>query len=178
MTKRLGFDLLRHKALEFAGEMVTQYEEEARGDSPIEKLLFAALNVRAWLGDTEYAGIHVPSDENAERRILSLDPANQATPAYQRGLIIRPQAMVGSRRVDFLIHAYDWRNRRWRRLIIECDGHDFHERTKEQARRDRSRDRLSTMEGYDFFRFTGSEIWNAPWGCAEQITDWALKGFP
>ena len=95
-------------------------------------------------------------------------------------LLIRPQVQIGGRRVDFLIHALDWRdedNLKWRRLIVECDGHDYHERTKEQAKRDRSRDRKSVMDGYDCFRFTGSEIWNDPWGCAEQITDWAAKGW-
>jgi hypothetical protein len=37
------------------------------------------------------------------------------------------------------------------------------------------RDRIAVMDGYDCFRFTGSEINNDPWGCAEQITDWAAK---
>jgi len=44
------------------------------------------------------------------------------------------------------------------RLVVECDGHDFHERTKDQAARDRSRDRVMTLAGYKVMRFTGSEI--------------------
>lgn len=43
-------------------------------------------------------------------------------------------------------------------LAVECDGHDFHEKTKEQARRDKSRDRILISHGIHTIRFTGSEI--------------------
>lgn len=64
----------------------------------------------------------------------------------------------------------------WRRLIVECDGHEFHERTKEQAAKDRSRDRASTLAGMEVFRFTGSELWRDPYGCAGQVIEWAERG--
>lgn len=43
-------------------------------------------------------------------------------------------------------------------IVLECDGHNFHERTKEQASKDRKRDR--TLLSYDIpvFRFTGTDI--------------------
>lgn len=44
-------------------------------------------------------------------------------------------------------------------VIVEVDGHDFHEKTKEQARRDKSRDRFMTATEARIFRFTGSEIY-------------------
>lgn len=54
-------------------------------------------------------------------------------------------------------------------IAIECDGHNFHERTKEQATRDKRRDRELTTEGWRVLRFTGSEIWNDPKSCSEQV---------
>lgn len=48
------------------------------------------------------------------------------------------------------------------RLVVEVDGHEFHERTKEQAARDKSRDRYLTSNGYTIFRFTGSEVYRKP----------------
>jgi very-short-patch-repair endonuclease len=45
------------------------------------------------------------------------------------------------------------------RIAIELDGHDFHERTKEQAIRDRSRDRAFTRSSYTILRFTGREVY-------------------
>lgn len=45
------------------------------------------------------------------------------------------------------------------KLVVECDGHAFHDRTPEQAERDRRRDRyiLATL-GLPTIRFTGREI--------------------
>lgn len=57
------------------------------------------------------------------------------------------------------------------RICVECDGHDFHERTKEQAARDKSRDRELTMAGWQVLRFTGSEIWKDAATCARQVVD-------
>lgn len=55
------------------------------------------------------------------------------------------------------------------KIAIECDGHDFHEKTKEQARRDKKRDRYLQTEGWLVARFTGSEIVKDPVGCATQV---------
>ncbi len=57
------------------------------------------------------------------------------------------------------------------KVIVECDGHDFHERTKKQARRDRSRDRFFTSSGWQVLRFTGSEIHEDANACAEQVIE-------
>ncbi|MDQ3254286.1 MAG: endonuclease domain-containing protein [Acidobacteriota bacterium] len=58
-------------------------------------------------------------------------------------------------------------------LIVECDGHDFHEKRKEQAAKDKRRDRILQSLGYRVFRFTGSEIHNDAIACAIE----AFKGF-
>lgn len=78
---------------------------------------------------------------------------------------LEPQVQVGSYRVDFLLRGQE----KIKGIVIECDGHDFHERTKEQAARDRSRDRDLTLSGYRVLRFTGAEIWKSAWTCAEQV---------
>ncbi len=56
-------------------------------------------------------------------------------------------------------------------IVVECDGHSFHERTKEQAAKDRSRDRALQGLGYIVFRFTGSEIHQDARGCAGEVLD-------
>ncbi|AHX12918.1 hypothetical protein CH75_06350 [Dyella jiangningensis] len=60
-------------------------------------------------------------------------------------------------------------------IVIECDGHDYHERTKEQAAHDRKRDRAMTVSGITVLRYTGSEIWRNPFACAEQVISLALS---
>jgi hypothetical protein len=54
---------------------------------------------------------------------------------------------------------------------FRCDGHDYHERTKEQAERDKSRDRALKRAGYDVIHFTGREIWRDPAKWAMEIRD-------
>lgn len=54
-------------------------------------------------------------------------------------------------------------------IVVECDGHDFHERTKEQAERDRRRDREMQSAGYRVFRFTGREIYRDAFKCADEV---------
>lgn len=38
--------------------------------------------------------------------------------------------------------------------------------------RDRSRDRRASLSGFVVLRFTGSELWKDPLGCAEQVMSW------
>lgn len=75
------------------------------------------------------------------------------------------QAPIGEYRADFLLTVLDHNGGTLGRVVVECDGHAFHERTKDQAARDRSRDRAMTLAGYTVMRFTGSEIYNNLVGC-------------
>lgn len=61
------------------------------------------------------------------------------------------------------------------RLIVECDGHDWHEKTKEQAAADKARDRFFSREGYGVLRFTGSEIWANPAKCADEVAEYFIE---
>jgi len=56
-----------------------------------------------------------------------------------------------------------------KKIAIYCDGHKYHERTKKQARRDRSQDRKLQSLGWTVLRYTGSEIYNNVEKCVEEI---------
>lgn len=58
-------------------------------------------------------------------------------------------------------------------LAIECDGHKFHERTKQQASSDRARDRAMLINGMPVVRFTGSDIHRDSNQCAKECVDLA-----
>jgi very-short-patch-repair endonuclease len=72
------------------------------------------------------------------------------------------QEQVGPYRVDFVLEAFG------AEVVIEVDGHDFHEKTKKQAAHDKRRDRFLTQQGYAVIHFTGSEVWANPFLCAEE----------
>lgn len=182
MTQKFGPDRLLEQCLEHVAAYVTMVNDHFsrppyNKDSPIENLLQNALHFhlkyaeQEWFERLQYA----QNDEALEKA--------KALPDYRKIIIVQPQVQLPDWRVDHLMHAYaDWAREPsggvegWRRLIVECDGHDFHERTKEQAAKDRSRDRWAQANGYDIFRFTGSEIWRDPMGCAGQIVEWANRG--
>lgn len=90
---------------------------------------------------------------------------------YGDNAIIVPQAKIArtNYRADFLV-ILNARGRGVNPLVvIECDGHDYHERTKEQAARDRKRDRDIQRLGIPVLRFTGSEIVRDIDECIAQI---------
>lgn len=70
-------------------------------------------------------------------------------------------------RADFLIRIYV--KGEFIDIAIECDGHDFHERTKEQASKDKKRDRDFAKAGIIVLRFTGSDIFSRLDECADEI---------
>jgi hypothetical protein len=51
-------------------------------------------------------------------------------------------------------------------LVVECDGHDYHDRTKQQASSDRARDRFLLSKNVHTIRFTGSDIFRDANECA------------
>ena len=153
----LGAALLSNSvgALNFAVEEVA---------SPIEEAMILAL---CTVGLYSYYGVKI---NGAHTECLG---AYSDSAPYV--LIITPQFKVGRYRADFLITVRD----RWGdgdayidgSLLIECDGHDFHEKTKDQAKRDKKRDRELQSAGFEVHHFTGSEIWEDPVACAREAID-------
>lgn len=83
-------------------------------------------------------------------------------------------------RVDFLMEIAFKYNQEYEDLIsivIECDGYDFHQKTKEQVQKDYERDRLLQMEGYYVLRFSGSEIYNDLAKCNHKITSFIYNKY-
>ncbi len=73
---------------------------------------------------------------------------------------VTPQCKIPPYSADFVLSGGS------RPVVVEVDGHDFHERTKEQAAHDKSRDRSMQLAGYVVLRFTGSEVNADPIRCA------------
>lgn len=60
-------------------------------------------------------------------------------------------------------------------IVVEVDGHDFHEKTKEQAERDKSRDRFMTTTDANVLRFTGREVWRDAEACALEVLEYTIR---
>ena len=167
---------LRQKIATGLGDLLFQRMNrsgwDSVGDSPIEKTFFAALlGTLSLVRTVKHRIVLSEAGQTHDRDLTALGEM------YGRGtyIIIESQVTVHGARVDFLISVSDFGQ--WRSLVVECDGHDFHERTKQQASRDRSRDRAFQENGLSVFRFTGSDLWNDPMGCAHQVAAWVIPSW-
>lgn len=75
------------------------------------------------------------------------------------------QHAVGKYRVDIaVLNAAT-------KLAIEVDGHDWHERTREQACSEKARERALQDAGWLVRRYAGTEVWRDSIRCAKSILD-------
>lgn len=123
-----------------------------KGLTPIEGLFFAAIHT-------------VIEEDGALHFVGGLEPEVSQ-------FAMASQVQIERFRVDYLVSVRA-PGGIIKHMVVECDGHDFHERTKEQARKDRSRDRRLQELGYLVFRFTGSELYSDPIRCALSVYEWA-----
>ena len=89
-------------------------------------------------------------------------------------VVISRQIPIGKYKVDFLAVSTFFAGgaQATFMVVVECDGHDWHEKTKEQAAHDKARDRYFSINGYGVLRFTGSEIWDDANSCVEDIKEY------
>lgn len=166
------YDKIEQELFRVASEGLSYTKANALGDSPIERLFYTALRSFVHSGSGKnIRGLRVARDMSHLEKLMTEQDCEYF-------ILILPQAHIAGWRTDFLICATQEGGSgktTWRKVIVECDGHDFHERTKEQAAKDRSRDRDAQMAGFHILRFTGSELWRDPWGCAEKVCEWAFR---
>ena len=117
-------------------------------ESPIEQLLYLAMNSTGLGMSDGYITDIIPQKK------IELEGKE-----YRVDFLIEYSPSMFSKEIPI------------KRLVIECDGHDFHERTKVQAQRDKARDRIFQKHGYNVLRFTGSEIYREPLDCANEIKE-------
>lgn len=135
-------------------------------ESPIEQIMLAELTF-CWFG--YWAGPHEIHDPHMPFEIPDKD------------VVIIPQYEIGDYRADFAVLLRDFKGNILR-MVVECDGHEFHEKTKQQAQRDKKRDRNLQAAGWQVFRFTGSEIFKDVSACVAELdvigATWIEKSIP
>jgi|APSaa5957512622_1039677.scaffolds.fasta_scaffold15385_1 very-short-patch-repair endonuclease len=174
---------LRDKCLEALTDhfdtSMEDFKEEGQGygpiDSPIERMLYAALWVtraKANQGTSDVDPIWHRSKYGSKTE--GLTPVGHVI----YGVDIIPQRKIGKYRVDFLVErSFDISItgespstvNQSNSVVVECDGHDWHERSEEDRRCEKQRDRYIISKGYKIFRFTGKEITDDPFEVASEI---------
>jgi very-short-patch-repair endonuclease len=142
-------------------------------ESPIERKMAIALAYAAWpmcswdkaqrvgsLASSALASVlHPENEEGAISARLA---------AISRQVTIEPQAKVLRYRADFLVRAKLKADSDPIKIIVECDGAEFHG-TVEQRKRDFARQSELEAAGYFVMRFSGSQIHADPRLCADLV---------
>lgn len=151
-------------------------------ESPIEQMFLLGIIQHWWptypMDEEKKLGFHSKMEN-----FVSLDYVS----AVSVEIYPQREIEVGEKtfRVDFLLHATGKRflprrdncwtiDERSLNVVVEIDGHDFHERNKAQAQRDKSRDRLLHKHGYQVIRYTGSEVFGDVYGVVRELAELIL----
>ena len=123
-------------------------------ESPIEDLFLIACGAMCEAAQTEmHIGIADPVGIN-------------------RGLFVQPQARIDQYRADFLLSQYGiGPEDTYSPIIVELDGHAFHDKDKRQRSYEKARDRHFVRKGYRVFHFTGSDVVADPFKVAHETLD-------
>lgn len=123
-------------------------------NSPIEAIFYIALNFES------------QKDEMVINQFPDFDTKTKEF-KYRDGIYVYPQTKIGKYVVDFLI-CYQICDEK-RNLIVELDGHAFHDKNKTQRAYEKSRDRYLVGQGYKIFHYTGSELIADPNKVASEV---------
>ena len=124
--------------------------------SPIEHLFWVAMRVMC---EAEYETFCPDVDKVDGKEV----------PGH--GVYVQPQAKVGRYRADFIVSrvprfSYESRSMP---VLVELDGHDFHDKDKKQRAYEKQRDRFFVKQGYQVLHYTGSEIVADPFKVAHEV---------
>jgi len=91
------------------------------------------------------------------------------------GVTLHPQEKIITNRgawvIDFVVRSKSADEPRGT-VAIELDGHEFHEKTKEQVAHDKRRERAIVRAGLPVLRFSGHEIWRDTRKCVQEVIDY------
>jgi very-short-patch-repair endonuclease len=147
----------KFEAESFSCGAFAELSETPHKQSPIEMMLHVALQVVARLNG-------MPFSEPIDVEVWST------------GLVLSPQYPVGKYSADFMVSYFRYQGVS-SRVIVECDGTAFHERTEQERRREKARDRFMQKEGWKVFRYTGREIMDDSYKVAAEILSHLIDGY-
>lgn len=113
--------------------------------SPIEQLFFIAVNAIC----------------KGDGLLVNPEPFEVAggTYRFEYGVNVACQAQIGRYRADFLVGlARPAKVQPYAPVVVELDGHDFHDQDKRQRSYEKARDRFFQKQGYRVVHFTGSDV--------------------
>lgn len=135
-------------------------------DSPMEARMLSAIISSC--GDVSLRLVH-----GDKRQILVMGDKD----SQMHGTTIHMQREFGPYVADFVVSKYQIfpDHSLYSSVVVEVDGHDFHEKTKSQASKDKKRDRFFASEGIHVLHFSGSDVFRSAGDCANEVNNFLFK---
>ncbi len=133
--------------------------------SPIEDLFFiACVNLCESESIDLNPQLFFLPDASGEMAFRSLTPSPH--------VFVIPQAPIGKFKVDFLLRSGGvGPSKDLTPVVVELDGHEFHDKDKRQRAYEKSRDRFLVKAGYRVLHFTGGEVVADPYKVAYEALE-------
>lgn len=151
---KVSIEVGKFEADNFNSDMYNEcleYGYDGLMESPIEHILYCSLNAVRIFNFITIGDLHYSYSGSGEE--------------ISQGLYILPQKKIGKFRCDFLIEYHNHINidneeelKKIKKVIVECDSQEWHERDEKERRYEKARDRYFVKEGYKVFHYTGTEI--------------------
>ena len=118
--------------------------------SPIEKILLLSFNI-----------VSILREEDMHNFSVDMHPQYEINISKNKYY------------ADFLVRADMFENDV--SFVVECDGYAFHQKTKQQVKCDNEREYNIKLAGYDVLRFSGTQIYEDSFKCANDIVDYMIQ---
>jgi very-short-patch-repair endonuclease len=139
----------------FSQEMYNNFHDMRLG-SPIEDMFWTAAKA---ICEAQYNTINPDFIENLD-----------GSKTEQCGIYIFPQYIIGKYKVDFLVYQKGIGPEDiLSPVIVELDGHQFHDKDKHQRSYEKARDRYFVKQGYKVVHYTGSDVVKDPFKVAHEV---------
>lgn len=136
---------------------ICDFIEEHSISSPIEQLFVAAIHVMA---KANFEPINPNPSRAADGHQFS-----------SHGIHVEPQFSIDRYRVDFRIERFGNYGHSTGVVLVELDGHEFHDKDKKQRSYEKARDRYLAKSGFVVLHFTGSDVVADPYKVAHEALD-------
>lgn len=142
----------------FSQEMYVQIIElGGRGiSSPIEQAFFIAMHVMC-------RAHYLPINQDPE--------LIDGKPSFPSGVYMSNQFQLDLYKIDFHVSHCRAIGPKTSTVLVELDGHDFHDRDKHQRSYEKARERYIARAGRVLLRYTGSDVMKDPYRVAHEVMD-------
>jgi very-short-patch-repair endonuclease len=141
------------RAADMRGAMMAErFSQEMYGNcidmkmhSPIEQLFWVAAQL---LCEANYVAVNPECEYSKD-----------GNHKYECGAYIHQQFPIGNYKVDFMLEQHGiGPDDILKPVVVELDGHAFHDKDKRQRSYEKARDRFLVKAGYRVLHFTGSDV--------------------